>query len=134
MSARDAGHKAFSKLGSGTQLAISTAGPRDKPIWWRKSTRTVPLAGGMMQSGTITAIDSRVGPANPNTAKSAVPAKRLFADSGSNATSASKRVHTDSIPLCVFCERPCIPVHRWWKLLAPLFPATCILLSVCRWL
>ena len=45
-----------------------------------------------MQSGTITAIDSHVGPANtnvPNTAKSAVPAKRLFADNESNATSAS---------------------------------------------
>ena len=92
MSARDAGHKALSKLGSGDQLVISTAGPRDKPTWWRKSTRTVLFTGGTIQSGTITAIDSRVGPANtsvPNTAKSAVPAKRRFADNGSNAISAS---------------------------------------------
>ena len=33
MSARDDGHKAFSILGSGTQLAISNAGPRDKLTW-----------------------------------------------------------------------------------------------------
>ena len=85
-------HKALSKLASGDQLVISTAGPRDKPTWWRKSTRTVLLTGGMIQSGTITDIDSRVGPANtnvPNTAKSAVPAKRRFADYGSNPISAS---------------------------------------------
>ena len=92
MSARDAGHKALSKLGSGDQLVISTAGPRDKPTWWRKSTQTVLFTGGTIQSGTITAIDSRVGPANtnvPNTAKPAVPVKRRFADYGSNAISAS---------------------------------------------
>ena len=50
------------------------------------------VAGSTRQSGTITSIDSLVGPANtnvPNTAKSAVPGKRLFADSGSNAISAS---------------------------------------------
>ena len=58
--------KPLSKLASGDQLVISTAGPRDKPTWWRKSTRTVPLTGGMIQSGTITDIDSRVGPANTN--------------------------------------------------------------------
>ena len=32
MSARDAGHKDFSKFSSGDQLVISTAGPNDKPI------------------------------------------------------------------------------------------------------
>ena len=71
---------------------MSTAGPSDKPTWWRKSTRTVAFSGGIKQSGTITDIVSRVGPANtsvPNTAKSAVPEKRRFADNGSNATSAS---------------------------------------------
>ena len=53
---------------------------------------TKMLAGGTMQSGTITDIDSRVWPANtnvPNTAKSAVSTKRRFADNGSNPISAS---------------------------------------------
>ena len=92
MSARDAGHKDLSKFSSCDQSVISTAGPSDKPTWWRRSTRTVPLTGGMIQSGTITDIVSRVGPANtnvPNTAKSAVPEKRRFADNGSNPISAS---------------------------------------------
>ena len=74
------------------QLVIFTAGPKDKPTWWHRSTRTVPFTSGMRQSGTITDIVSRVGPANtnvPNTAKSAVPAKRRFADNGSNPISAS---------------------------------------------
>ena len=92
MSARDAGHKDLSKFSSGDQLVISTAGPNDKPTWWRRSTQTVPLTGGTIQSGTITDIVSRVGPANtnvPNTAQSAVPEKRQFADNGSNPISAS---------------------------------------------
>ena len=90
--ARDVGQRACSKLGSGTQLPMSTAGPRERLTWWRKSIQTSPPTGGSRQSGTITSMLSLVGPAKisvPNTAKSSVPGNRRFSDKGSKDTSTS---------------------------------------------
>ena len=60
--ARDVGHRAFSSWVSGTQFDISTAGPRDRLTWCRRSIRTEPLAGGTRQSGTITTLTSPTPP------------------------------------------------------------------------